>query len=362
MAEKLKNLFFTPDSINELSDAILKFYPDFSKSGFVDALFDGSWETKELKEKMRHTAVCLHEFLPESYETALDILMKVAPYMKGFDALTLPEYVMLYGMDDWDRSIPALRHFTQYSTSELAIRPFLLKDLERVIDHMSQWAEDEDPNIRRLASEGCRPRLPWASGVPQLKKKPGFILPILEKLKNDESEDVRRSVANNLNDISKDHPELVLDICEKWYGQTDNTDKIVKHACRGLLKAGNHRALALFGVSNSSYLEVINLKLGKAIVPIGETLLFSFDLVVKEKEDTKIRLEYCIYYRKASGQSTKKVFKIAEGIYPPGKHLFSRKQSFEDMSTRIHYSGEHWIGIILNGTEATRASFELTQE
>lgn len=361
MAKKLKHLFFTSDSINELADTITRFYPSFDKAKFIGAVFDSSWESKELKEKMRHTAICLHEVLPDSYEAALDILMKVAPYIKGFDALTLPEYVMLYGMNDWDRSMPALRHFTKYSSSEFAIRPFLTMDLERAMERMSEWAEDEDSNVRRFASEGCRPRLPWALGVPQLKKNPCLILPILEKLKNDESEDVRRSVANNLNDISKDHAELVLDICEKWYGQSKDTDNIVKHACRGLLKAGNNRALALFGISNSSALGVDNFKLEKKRISIGEYLLFSFKLIVNEKEDAKARLEYCIYYQKANGKPSKKVFKIAEGNYAPGTHSFSRKQSFEDMSTRKHYPGKHKISIILNGIEITKMTFELTQ-
>lgn len=360
MAEKLKNLFFTPDSINELSDAILKVYPSFDKAKFIGAVFDSSWETKELKEKLRHTAICLHEVLSESYEEALDILMKIAPYIKGFDALTLPEYVMLYGMDNWDRSILALRHFTKYSTSELAIRPFMIKDLERVMKHMSEWGEDEDPNIRRLASEGCRPRLPWALGVPQLKKDPSPILPILEKLKNDESEVVRRSVANNLNDISKDHPELVLNICEKWHGQTKNTDKLVKHACRGLLKAGNKHALTLFGLSESGDLKVKNLKLNKKRISIGEDLHFSFELIVNRGEDIRARLEYGVYYQKANYKSSKKVFKIAEGTYSPRKHSFSKKQSFDDMSTRKHYPGKHQISIILNGIEVANATFELT--
>jgi 3-methyladenine DNA glycosylase AlkC len=92
-------------------------------------------------------------------------------------------------------------------------------------------AEVQNHDVRRLASEGCRPRLPWAMALPQFRKDPSPALPILEKLKNDESDYVRKSVANNLNEISKDHPQLVLDICERWYGQTANTDWLVKHAC-----------------------------------------------------------------------------------------------------------------------------------
>jgi 3-methyladenine DNA glycosylase AlkC len=219
------------------------------------------------------------------------------------------------------------------------------------------WAEDKDAKVRRLASEGCRPRLPWAMALPKFKKDPSPILPILEKLKDDASEDVRRSVANNLNDISKDNPDLTLEICEKWSGQSENTDKIVKHACRTLLKAGNKRALAIFGYSDPSSIGVDNLSLDKKNLKIGDDLTFSFDITVATK--SKVRLEYAVYFVKAKGKISKKVFKISEKDYGPGTYSISRKQAFQEQTTRKHYPGTHRIAIIVNGEEKARTSFEL---
>jgi 3-methyladenine DNA glycosylase AlkC len=224
------------------------------------------------------------------------------------------------------------------------------------------WAEDEDHHVRRLASEGCRPRLPWAMALPAFKKDPSLLLPILEKLKNDESESVRKSVANNLNDISKDHPKWVLDICEQWYGQTRNTDWIVKHACRSMLKAGNRRALLLFGFDDPTHISVENLTLDRETLSIGQDLLFTFELRVNTEEPCQVRLELGVYYVKAKGNLSRKVFHIKEGSFDPGNHPISRKHSFENQSTRKHYAGEHQISIIVNGVEKTKASFELKED
>jgi 3-methyladenine DNA glycosylase AlkC len=260
-------------------------------------------------------------------------------------------------MDNWDLSMPALKHFTQYYSSELAIRPFLAQDPEKGMAYMATWAEDKHPNVRRLASEGCRPRLPWAMALPKFKKDPSPILPILEKLKDDVSEDVRRSVANNLNDISKDNPEVALGVCEKWHGQSENTDKIVKHACRSLLKAGDKRALAIFGYSDPSLISVENLTLDKNVLSIGDAMTFSFDIAVTKK--STVRLEYAVYFVKAKGKSSKKVFKISEKDYEKGTFSVKRKQSFVEQTTRKHYPGTHQISIIVNGEEKAKISFEL---
>ena len=359
MPEKLKNIFFTIESIRAFGDEIHKNYPKFDRKTFENILFSEDWESKELKEKMRHTTLCLHEVLPDNYGRATDILMKSAHGIKGFEAMTLPDYVEVYGMEDWELSLTALGHFTRFSSSEFAIRPFLAKDPERVMSHMSWWAEDEHENVRRFASEGCRPRLPWAMALPKFKKDPALIFPVLEKLKDDVSEFVRRSVANNLNDISKDNPDLMLNVCEKWYGKTENTDRIVKHACRSLLKAGNKRALMIFGYGDPALLSVKELKLSSKTVHIGEYLHFSFQLQVPGDKAVKIRLEYRVDFMKAKGKQSKKVFKITENTYKPGTHSFKRKQSFADMSTRKHYEGEHGLTICVNGEEKFSATFHV---
>jgi 3-methyladenine DNA glycosylase AlkC len=359
MAERLKNMFFTASSINDVAGTLKEYYPGFDKEKFTRLVFTEDWESKELKERMRHTTTCLHKTLPESYEEALDILKKAAPFVKGFEAMSLPDYVECYGMDDWNLSLPALRHFTKYSSSEFAIRPFLDRDPEKTMAMMSAWAEDKDPKVRRFASEGCRPRLPWAMALPKFKKDPSLILPVLEKLKNDESDSVRRSVANNLNDISKDNPESALEISERWYGRSKHTDEIVKHACRTMLKTGNKRALLIFGYGDPSHIGIENFSLNKETAAIGESLRFAFELIINEQEKRKLRLEYAVYFMKANGKLSKKVFQIIEKEYEPGRHLLSRKHSFVDMTTRRHYPGEHRISIIVNGEEKVKIPLQI---
>ncbi len=359
MAERLKDIFFTKDTMRAFANTIGKAYPSFNKRKFLDLIFDGTFKAKEFMDKSRHTTHCLHETFPKSYKKALDIIKTAAPLVKSVEGLSFPDYVAKYGMEEWDLSLPALGHITKYVTAELAVRPFLDREPEKVMAFMVEWAGDKNDNLRRFASEGCRPRLPWAMALPKFKKDPGLILTVLEKLKNDASENVRRSVANNLNDISKDNPDIALDVCEKWYGQSAETDKIVKHACRTLLKAGNKRALKIFGYSNPSTMVVSNFILGKNKIKIGDNLEFSFDLTLKQKG--KVRLEYGVFYVKANGKLSKKVFKMSENNYKAGTHPFSRKQFFGDMSTRKHYPGTHEISIIINGEEKEKTSFELNK-
>ena len=359
MAEKLKDMFFTQESLGMFSDAIKQHYPAFDKKRFLDLIHDKEWGNREIKQKMRHTTVCLFETLPKDFSKAIKILLKAAPDLSGFEAMSLSDFVELYGMDDWDLSLTALKVFTQSASAEFAIRPFLDNDQNRIIAYLLNLADDKNEKVRRLASEGCRPRLPWAMALPKLKKDPRPILPILEKLKNDPSADVRRSVANNINDISKDNEGVALELCEKWFGRTKDTDAIVKHACRSLLKAGNKRALVLFGFSDPGNLKVKKLKLGKKTIQLGHEQLFSFILDVNEKKARKVRLEYGVYFIKANGKTSRKVFQITENIFEPGEHEFSRKHRFVDMTTRKHHPGPHEISIIVNGVEKVKNQFEL---
>lgn len=359
MPEKLKNLFFTEDSINNFANSIEKHFPEFDKQKFLNLIDDDSWKNLELKAKMRHTTKCLYKTLPADYLEALTILIKAAPEIKGFEAMTLPDYVEVYGLNNWEPSLNALGQFTKYSSSEFAIRPYLDKNPELTIFYMNKWAEHEHENVRRFASEGCRPRLPWAMILPKFIVDPKPVLKVLEKLKNDPSEFVRKSVANNLNDISKDHPDLVMDVCTRWYSYSDQTNWIVKHACRTLLKQGNTKAMRLFGFGDPANLEINNLKLDKKKLKIGEAVYFSFDLENLEKKECKVRLEYVMDFMKANGKHSKKVFQIIEKNYPPGNHTIKRKHSFENLSTRKHYPGKHIILIIVNGIKKSECKFEL---
>jgi len=359
MPEKLKNLFFTSESINLFADRIKEVFSNFDKDKFLKLIYDENWESRELKAKMRHVAICSHECLPQNYEEAINILIEIAPHIKGFEGMVLPDYVELYGLDHWNISLKALKEFTKYSSSEFAIRPFIIKDAKKSIKYMFELATHKNENVRRFASEGCRPRLPWAMALPEFKNDPTLILPILEKLRNDESEFVRRSVANNLNDISKDNPEIALELSEKWIGKSEKTDWIIKHACRTLLKAGDKRALNLFGYDDPKHIKVEKLNIETKEVKRGKYLKFGFQLNLTSKKKAKLRLEYAIDYLKANNSHNRKVFKITENTYSPGKQNFSKKHSFADMSTRKHYPGLHKVSIIVNGEIQDAKSFQV---
>jgi 3-methyladenine DNA glycosylase AlkC len=237
MAERLKDMFFTRRSLTQMAKVIEEHYPAFEANRFVRLVVTPAFEDMELKQKMRHVTICLHETLPKDYPKAIDILMRAAPHVTGFEAMCLPDYIEVYGLEHWELSLPALAHFTRFASAEFAIRPFIAGDPKRTIEFLSELAESEDPNVRRFASEGCRPRLPWAMALPAFKKDPGPILPVLERLKVDDSEFVRKSVANNLNDISKDHPRLGP------HHHTDGTEQDVQYA-GSELRAGHHRRRA----------------------------------------------------------------------------------------------------------------------
>lgn len=361
MAERLVDQFFTAESLAALAEALHDSWPDFERERFSAEVYADGWDTLALKARMRRTTEAMHAALPEDYPTALGILQRAAPQVRGFEAMCFPDYVELYGRQDWERSLPALAFFTRFGSSEFAVRPFLDEDPPRGMAYLLEWAEDENEHVRRLASEGCRPRLPWAMALVKFKQDPTPVLPVLEKLKEDPSEYVRRSVANNLNDISKDHPQVVLDLCERWYGQAERTDWIVRRALRSLLKAGNSRALRLFGFGDPRALQVNNLALMPRSLCIGDSLVLAYDLQVTGEAAQRVRLEYAVDYLKARGQHSRKIFQHSEKTYEPGNHRLEKVHSFENRTTRKHYPGQHRLAIIVNGEEQAGADFWLEE-
>ena len=362
MAEPLKNQFFQQEFINQVCTIIKDADPKFDTQHFLNLVFDEQWEQKELKQRMRHITESLHRSLNRDYKDAIDILWHVAPQVGSFDGMIFPDFVECYGLHDWETSIPALEHFTQYSSSEFAVRPFIIQNPEVMMQHMRRWAGHENHHVRRLSSEGCRPRLPWAMALPEFKKDPSPIFQVLEQLKEDKSLYVRKSVANNLNDISKDHPERVLQTAAQWLGKHQHTDWIVKQACRTLLKQGLPEAMTLFGFEDPNTIEIDDLASDKKSLHIGEELQFSFTLSSKSKKTAKLRLEYAIDYVKKNGKSNRKVFQISENTYEFQKPVaISKKQSFQNFSTRKHYPGTHQLTVLVNGVEKGLFSFDLKQ-
>jgi 3-methyladenine DNA glycosylase AlkC len=357
MAEELRNIY-NSSSIGLLISEIKKEYKELDAEKCHNLIFQEDWGQLALKERMRRITISLHTILPKEYKTALEILYKVAPKFTGLKGIIFPDYVELYGLEDWEESMRALAYFTPFSTSEFAVRPFLINDLERMLDQMLKWSIHPDEHIRRLASEGSRPRLPWGQSVPSIKANPKMTLPILNNLKEDDSLYVRKSVANHLNDISYIRPDFVLDIANDWYGNHTYTDWIIKHACRALLKKGNQRALLLFGYQDDQSIEVKGFKLEKDHISIGDSIQFSFSIT--SKSEIPVRVEYAIDYVKSRGQRTKKVFMISTLKMNSNESKdFSKTQSFKELTTRKHYKGTHTLSIIINGAVKDSIDFEL---
>lgn len=357
MAELLKN-YYNREFVTELADTLNGVDQNFESKKFINAILDKDWENRELKERAAYITAQMHAFLPYSYQKQIEILGQAAPNFTGFTGIIFPNFIESYGLEDYDTSIKALAEFTPYSTSEFAVRPFL-KDRPDTIKFLYKWAEDENYHVRRLASEGCRPLLPWAMKLHQYVDDPAPIIPILEKLKNDPEDYVYRSVANNLNDISKHHPELVLDLAEKWINESDTTRWVCKHALRTLLKKGNQRAMKLFGFGSIKSIKTQKFEIQNTEIKIGD--LTHLDIAVKNTgKKAKFRFEYVIGYLKKNGKHSEKVFQLRESTVNENQLLeFTKKAEFKDLSTRKHYPGQHYAQLKINGNVVEERSFVL---
>jgi len=272
----------------------------------------------------------------------------------------LDNFVEQYGLDDYKTSIKAIERITQFTSCEFAVRPFIIKYPKEMMKQMLVWSKHEHWGVRRLSSEGCRPRLPWAMSLPSLKENPTPIIPILENLKNDTSRFVRLSVANNLNDIAKDNPETVINLLKKWQGKSENIDWVLKHGSRTLLKQGNAEAMEIFGFGTVKNITIKNFKISTPKVKIGGSLEFGFKLMNNNHKKAKVRLEYGIYYQKANKTLSKKVCKISEKEYEKNSTTdIIRKHSFREVTTRVLHFGLHQVSIIINGREFEKHDFEL---
>lgn len=361
----LKDIY-SPAFYDSFTDVLVQTLPTLQKQDFIAQIFTPAFQQLELKDRMRHTAQVLHQFLPADFEQGARILLALLQNLekagikeKVVEFMFLPEYVAMFGLEHYDTAVSAMEVITQFTSCEFAVRPFLLKYEEKMIAQMLQWSLHTHKKVRRLASEGIRPSLPWGMVVPTLKKKPELILPILENLKQDSCEVVRRSVANNLNDISKDHPQVVVTVAQNWRGLSAETDALIKHACRTLLKRGNTDILRYYGLDGST-VEFKNFQVHTPQVRVGEALEFSFTIANLADEPRVIRLEYGVYYLRNNGSLSKKVFKISEKTFQPKEKIaIQRKQSFRIITTKRFYVGEHQISLIINGIEKAIQTFDL---
>lgn len=369
MSSLLKDIY-SVSFLRQFSSVVRTVVPSFSEKEFQRLVMDENWSGLELKGRMKHISRCLHRFMPKNYKDAAKTIKAIIGQLRksriaeaGIEFMFFPEYIEMFGQDDYEASVDLIEFVTQFTSCEFAVRPFLIRYGQQMTDQMISWSLHPNHKVRRLASEGTRPRLPWAMALPAFRKDPAPIFPLLENLKADESEWVRRSVANNLNDISKDHPEIVMELAEKWRGISADTDALIRHGCRGLLKRAHAGALAFYGLGAVSGIQLSGLEVLTPQVREGESLSFSF--TVSNANDTvqKLRLEYAIYYVKHLQKTSRKVFKISERSIEAGQSIaIVRHQSFKPITTRRYYPGIHRVAVICNGKELAESCFELRQE
>jgi 3-methyladenine DNA glycosylase AlkC len=342
--------------------------PGVSVPLFIRHCFSPAFERMELKDRMRHTAKILGSFLDPHYPTACQQLIGI---IEGFEQSTnpnetiqvahlfFPEFITTYGLTDVKTSIQTMERLTQFISCEFAVRPFLISEEKKMLAQMLKWSKHPHAGVRRLASEGSRPRLPWGMKVPALIHDPNLILPILENLREDTNESVRRSVANSLNDISKDHPEVVLDLAQKWANTSAETDAILKHGLRTLLKKGHPQALKQYNL-NAKLVTCKSFCLLTSQIKTGDRVKFEFTIENTSSKIQTVRIEYKIYFLRHNGTHSGRVFKISERQLQPGEILSSlRHHSFRPITTMRYYPGKHAVALVVNGKEYDREVFDL---
>lgn len=366
MAELLKHIYNT-SFFDTYSDALSEIIPSFDKSTFVLSFSTAHWASLELKQRMAFLAHATDKILPEEFNEKVKTIFRLMEALRergvrdqNLEYIFLADIIAEHGLDELKISIHAIEHITQFVSFEFAGRAFIIRYPKEMMRQMLRWAGHKNDNVRRYASEGCRPRLPWGTRLSVLVHDPAPCFPVLEKLIDDSSLYVRKSVANHLNDIAKDHPDLVVDFIKKWKGTSDNADWVLRHGARTLLKAGHPEVLHIFGTSGHTPYKLERFSFENAIVTQDKHLSFSFFLTNLSDHDAMFRVEYNIWYVKAGGHHTKKIFKIAEKSFAPQSgQTFLKQHKFQDLTTRKHHPGIHKISLVINGNESDVLTFEL---
>lgn len=351
---------FNADRYRATAAALRALDRRFDAKRFLQLALEGL-EDRELMDRMRQTALAFDAAHPGDYRAKLKLLAAHAPQIgHGFVAIWICEFVARFGLDDPSASLPALRKFTRYGSAEFAVRPFIVQDQDATLAVMRQWADDENEHVRRLASEGSRPRLPWGQRLTALVRDPSPTAPILERLRADPSLYVRKSVANHLNDIAKDHPAAVLDRVESWDRADARTAWIVRHGLRTLIKRGDSRALALLGAGDAPRLTVDTFTVAPVRIHLGDTVTFTATLTSTARRPQTLVVDYVVHYARASGRSSLKVFKwTTHSLASAGSVTLTKRQTIRDFSTRRHHPGVHRVELQINGRRLAETQFTL---
>ncbi len=354
--------------VRQIAGRIETVYPQFAREEFLAAV-DAELHCLELKPRFGLIADKLREYLHQDYPVALNSLLAILDDDRhsfepiedpGFRLLSIPTFVERYGLEHPQESLDAMYIITRHSSCELAIRPFITRYPAQTMTNLRAWAQDSNEHVRRLVSEGSRPRLPWAPQLRQFIADPSPALALLEHLKDDSSLYVRRSVANHLNDIGKDHPQLLLERMSAWKdGASTERLWLINHALRSLIKKGDPGALAILGYGEPQ-VELRELKLSPERLIFGNELRFSFRLDSVSDETQQLMIDYVMRFVKANGKRAPKVFKLKRATLKAGDSLFlSKSHAIRPISTRRYYAGLQRLEIQVNGRIVGGRDFEL---
>lgn len=376
MAEPLKHLL--NDGVPpRIAAMVRRAWPRFDTAAFLRDVEPG-YERLELMQRGQRMAGALREHLPQNVPHALAVLTDSLDPPMGLDAkgepdagdrpysafLYLPHsmYIAAHGLPHWEDAMRAQHALTQRFTAEFSLRPYLQHHREATLQRLHQWAQDNNAHVRRAASEATRPRLPWAPRLPAFQRDPGLALPLLEALKDDPSSYVRRSVANHLGDIAKDHPGLAANTARAWLrGASTERAALVRHGLRFLVKQGHADALAALGLGHAVAVAVRDVHIAPASPRIGGKLRIEASLHNPLKQPQRVLADLQVHYVKASGETAPKVFKLSTLEMAPGATVVLGKTlSLAQMTTRTHYPGRHAVALLLNGRAHPLGHFDLT--
>ena len=382
MAEPLKNMF-GPEMVHRAAAAIAAVHDEFDVEGFTTRALDG-FERLELTPRCHQIAAAMADYLPTDREQAIDILVEslgpelencdpadagptgdpliAANPMSGFFYMPHGYFLAAHGGDHLDAVMRANYEITKRATSEFSIRTPLRDHTAAALAVLETWATDDNVHVRRCVSEGTRPRLPWSFRLKTFQQDPTPVIALLELLKDDPVEYVRRSVANNLNDIAKDHPDVVLELAKRWWADGDhNRRRLVRHALRTLVKAGEPAALDVLGYGLPSPVRVGDVSIEPTVVRIGGKVKIEITVENPTGRPCGALVDLRVHFVKANGATGAKVFKGSELAVDPGGSAVVRKTvSVAQHTTRKHYPGEHAVDVMINGRAEPVGSFTIT--
>jgi 3-methyladenine DNA glycosylase AlkC len=356
-------------AVNRLADNIKRAHSRFGQRAFVRQAMTGL-DDLELKARVAHVAHALADHLPEHYPDALTVILAASSEwdrgpdtdpLRGFAAWPMFHFIEHHGAGFFDESMAAFPRLTELFTAEFAVRPFIKAQPTKAFAILKRWTASPSEHVRRLASEGCRPLLPWAQRLPELQRDPRPVLEILDQLKDDPSAFVRRSVANNLADIAKAHPERVISVCTEWKRSgSEERQWIIRRATRNLVKDGHPAVWSLLGFTEDPRVAVEELKVGPRLLRLGGTLRLEFQLRSTGKEEQTLVVDYVIHHQKANGTTSPKTFKLKNVHLPAkGKLRVSKGHPIRAISTRVYYPGTHRVEVTINGIPRANGTFEL---